>query len=444
MITLKATNRSDMKRNVIITLLLSFILIQARAQQMLTLEEALTTTLSNNFNILLAKNENKIDIENTSLGSAGMLPAVTGSFSRSNSIQNSRQVRADGQVQQISNAKNDNMSYGVNLNWTVFDGFGMFARRDRFKEIQRQGEAEIKFEVISQLSEVIATYYSLVQQKRLLNALDTTITLSQYRVTLAENRLEIGKGSKLDLLNAKVDLNTDQTNLLRQRESFQNTKTYLNQLMTRDLGIDFQVENEMKLDTDLKLGDLIQIADQQNPQVQLALINRRVAELNLKSVKAERYPKIGLNTGYNWNESHSSLGFSTENKNKGLNYGVTASLNIFNGFIQNRNERIAKFQVQSTEIQIQQQKQSIQAQVRTLFQTYITNIELADVEKKNEELAKENLNITMDKFRIGTITTLEVRTAQLNYINAMTRSYTAQYDAKVSEIRLKELTGETY
>ncbi|MNT57866.1 Outer membrane efflux protein [compost metagenome] len=69
---------------------------------------------------------------------------------------------------------------------------------------------------------------------------------------------------------------------------------------------------------------------------------------------------------------------------------------------------------------------------------------MADVEKKNEELAKENLNITMDKFRIGTITTLEVRTAQLNYINAMTRSYTAQYDAKVSEIRLKELTGETY
>lgn len=433
-----------MKRNFLILLLLPFVMFHTRAQQVLTLEEALTSTLSNNFNILLAKNDNNVNIENTSLGSAGMLPAVAGTFSRSNSVLDSRQVRNDGQVQQISNARNDNMSYGVNLNWTIFDGFGMFARRDRFKEIQRQGEAEIKFEVISQLSDIIATYYNLVQQKRLINALDTAINLSKYRVTLAENRLEIGKGSKLDLLNAKVDLNTDQTNLLRQQEDFKNTKTYLNQLMARDLGVDFQVENEMMVDTNLKLGDLIQIADQQNPQIQLAIINKRVAELTLKSVKAERYPKIGLNTGYNWNESHSSLGFSTENKNKGLNYGVTASLNIFNGFIQNRNERIAKFQIQSTEIQIQQQKQSIQAQVRTLFQTYITNIELAQVEKNNEELAKENLNITMDKFRIGTITTLEVRTAQLNYINAMTRSYTAQYDAKVSEIRLKELTGETY
>jgi outer membrane protein TolC len=200
----------------------------------------------------------------------------------------------------------------------------------------------------------------------------------------------------------------------------------------------------MKLDTDLKLGNLIEIADRQNPQIQLAIINNRVAELNLKAVKAERYPKIGLNSGYNWNESHSSLGFSTENKNRGLTYGVSASLNIFNGFLQNRNERIAKFQIKGSELQIQQQKQDIQAQVRTLFQTYITNMELANVERKNEELAKENLNITMDKFRIGTITTLEVRTAQLNYINVMTRSYTAQYDAKVSEIRLKELTGETY
>ncbi len=433
-----------MKRYTIIMLLFCTILFQAHAQQTLTLEEALTTTLANNFNILLARNDSKIDMENTSLGSAGMLPAVTGNFNRSNSVQNSRQVRADGQIQQVSNAKNDNMSYGVNLSWTIFDGFGMFARRDRFKEIQRQGEAEIKFEVISQLSEVIATYYNLVQQKRLLDALDTTITLSQYRVALAENRLEIGKGSKLDLLNAKVDLNTDQTNLLRQQESFKNTKTYLNQLMTRDLGLDFGVEDEMELDQNLKLGDLLTLADQQNPQIQLAIINKRIAELNLKSVKAERYPKIGLNTGYNWNESHSSLGFSTENKNRGLTYGVSASVNIFNGFLQNRNERIAKFQLQSSELLIQQQKQDIQAQVRTLFQTYVTNMQLANVEKKNEELAKENLNITMDKFRIGTITTLEVRTAQVNYINAMTRSYTAQYEAKLSEIRLKELTGETY
>lgn len=279
-----------MKRNFILLVLLYSIMFQARAQEILTLEDALKTTLSNNFNILLAKNDNNIDMENTSLGSAGMLPAVTGTFNRSNSIQNSRQVRADGQIQQISNAKNDNMSYGVNLNWTIFDGLGMFARRDRFKEIQRQGEAEIKYQVITQLSEVMATYYNLVQQKRLINALDTTITLSRYRVTLAENRLEIGKGSKLDLLNAKVDLNTDQTNLLRQQESFKNTKTYLNQLMTRDLSLDFQIEDEMKLDTDLKLGNLIEIADRQNPQIQLAIINNRVAELNLKAVKAERYP----------------------------------------------------------------------------------------------------------------------------------------------------------
>ncbi|HBI88251.1 MAG TPA: transporter, partial [Sphingobacterium sp.] len=339
-----------MKRNFILLVLLYSIMFQARAQEVLTLEDALKTTLSNNFNILLAKNDNNIDMENTSLGSAGMLPAVTGTFNRSNSIQNSRQVRADGQIQQISNAKNDNMSYGVNLNWTIFDGLGMFARRDRFKEIQRQGEAEIKYQVINQLSEVMATYYNLVQQKRLINALDTTITLSRYRVTLAENRLEIGKGSKLDLLNAKVDLNTDQTNLLRQQESFKNTKTYLNQLMTRDLSLDFQVEDEMKLDTDLKLGNLIEIADRQNPQIQLAIINNRVAELNLKAVKAERYPKIGLNSGYNWNESHSSLGFSTENKNRGLTYGVSASLNIFNGFLQNRNERIAKFQIKGSEL----------------------------------------------------------------------------------------------
>ena len=77
----------------------------------------------------------------------------------------------------------------------------------------------------------------------------------------------------------------------------------------------------------------------------------------------------------------------------------------------------------------------------TLYQTYLTNLELINLEQNNEAIAKQNLAITIDKLKIGTITTIEFRAAQLNYVNARVRNSNAQYQAKLSEIALKELAG---
>ncbi|MNK01351.1 outer membrane channel protein [compost metagenome] len=411
------------------------------AQNLLTAEQAVAIALENNYDIKLATNDLKVDEQNVSLANAGLLPNLSGTFNQNNNIQNSKQVRTDGTVQELDNARNNSMSYGVNLGWTVFDGFRMFARYDQLQELQKQGETELKLMVLNRVSDVMATYYDLVQQQQMLKALDTAIVISKQRVTTADNRFKIGKAAKLEVLNAQVDLNTDQTNFLRQKELFENTKTALNQLMARDLTAQFKVVDSVVADNKLILGDLISLAEQQNPQIQIALINKRVAELNLKQVRSARYPQIGVNAGYMFNESESSLGFARENNSRGLNYGITASINIFNGFLQKRNEKVAKLQIDSSNILIEQQTQTIKAQLIAAYQTYLTNLELVKLEAKNEDIAEQNLDITLEKYRIGTITTLEVRTAQLNYVNARTRNSSAQFQAKISEVTLKQLAG---
>lgn len=415
--------------------------VVCNAQELLTAEQAVAIALENNYDIKLATNDLKIDEQNVSLANAGLLPNLSGTFNQNNNIQNSKQVRSDGTVQELDNARNNSMNYGVSLGWTVFDGFRMFARYDQLQELQKQGETELKLMVLNRVSDVMTTYYDLVQQQQMLKALDTAIVISKQRVTTADNRFKIGKAAKLEVLNAQVDLNTDQTNFLRQKELFENTKTSLNQLMARDLTIQFKVVDSVVADSKLVLGDLISLAEQQNPQIQIALINKRVAELNLKQVRSARYPQIGVNAGYIFNESESSLGFARENNSRGLNYGITASINIFNGFLQNRNEKVAKLQIDSSTIQIEQQTQSIKAQLIAAYQTYLTNLELVSLEAKNEDIAEQNLDITLEKYRIGTITTLEVRTAQLNYVNARTRNSSAQFQAKISEVTLKQLAG---
>ena len=420
-----------------------FALISAlsHAQELLTPEQAIAIALENNYDIKLAKNDLKIDEQNVSLANAGLLPNVSGTFNQNNNIQNSRQVRSDGTVQEQNNARNNSMSYGVNLGWTIFDGFRMFARYDQLQELQKQGETELKLTVLTRVSDVMTTYFYLVQQQELLTVMDTAIVISKQRVTTADNRFKIGKAAKLEVLNAQVDLNTDQTNQLRQKELFENTKTYLNELLARDLTAQFKVIDSVTIDDKLKLADLMNIASQQNPQIQLALINKRVAELNLKQVKGARYPQVAVNTGYIFNESESSLGFASENKSHGLNYGISASINIFNGFLQGRNEKIAKLQIDNSKTLIDQQTQTINSQLISAFQTYLTNLELVGLEATNEDIARQNLDITLEKYRIGTITQLEVRAAQLNYVNARVRSSSAQFQAKISEVTLKQLAG---
>ena len=166
-----------------------------------------------------------------------------------------------------------------------------------------------------------------------------------------------------------------------------------------------------------------------------------MAELELKQVKSGRYPSIKINTGYNFAENESSLGFNTQSSARGLNYGFSASLNLFDGFAQKRNEKISSIEIETAEIKIEQQNLALTAQLATIYQSYLTNMELIDLEENNVNIAKQNLVITLDKFHIGTITTIEFRTAQLNYVNAKVRYSDAQFQAKLSEIALKELAG---
>jgi outer membrane protein len=422
-------------------LILLFCAIQTKAQEVLTIEQAMTIALENNFEIKIAKNNSKITETNVTIGNAGMLPTATANITDNNNLTNSTQVRQDGTSTTLNNAKNNSLNYGVSLGWTVFDGMKMFAKLDQLKELQKLGDAELKRTILVKIAQVNSAYYDLVQMQQQLSALDTTIVISNQRLTLAKNRFSIGKASKLEVLNAQVDLNSDQVALLRQKEAYANGKILLNQHLARDPKIDFTVTDKVTVDNKLVLADLMELAQKQNPGLEAEIINKRIAELQLKQVKADRYPILRLTTGYNFSESQSSLGFTSETSSKGLNYGFNASMNIFDGFNQHRNEKVAKLQIENSQLAIEQQNITLNTQLSTAFQTYLTNLELIDLEEDNEAIARQNLEITLDKFKIGTITTLDFRTAQLNYVNAKVRYSNAQYEAKLSEIALKELAG---
>lgn len=429
-----------MKKIIYIVLSLSCFNI-VNGQTLLTLEEAVSNVLENNFSIKIAKNELKVDKLNNSIGNAGMLPKIGASVTNNNTVQYAELAQSNGNQIEIEGARNMNSSYGVGLDWTVFDGFKMFAKSKQLKEFQNLGETELRLAVLSKVSEVYNLYYSLAIQQKHLTVMDSIISVSEYRLATAQNRFLIGKASKLEVLNAEVDRNSDLSNQVRIKEQRTLLRIYLNELMSLPAETEFVVQEEVLPDVTLKLTELLELSEEQNPELQMIHINKKIQEYELKQVRANRYPVLSLNTGYNLVHSQSPFGFVTETTGRNFTYGFTATMNIFDGFNQNRNEKTATLQLQNTELQIEQQKLAIQSRITSIYQTYLTHLHLVGLEEDNERIAAQNLDITLEKFKIGTVTPVDFRTAQVNYLNAVMRWQNALLDAKLSETALKELAG---
>ncbi|PST84354.1 transporter [Pedobacter yulinensis] len=411
------------------------------AQELLTLEEAVRISLENNYDIKLTKNAAAISKNNVNPANAGMLPVLTGDMNTGGSRQNTRQTPATGADRVITGARSTNFAYGVNLGWTIFDGFSMFAAYDRLKELEKQGQVNARATVIANIADVISTYYDIVRQEQLLNAADSTLDVSRMRQRIADNKLQLGRGSKLDVLAASVDYNADTSAYLQQKTALANTKVRLNQLLARDLQTRFEVKEQIEIDGTLTYPALEALTEQQNPDIRNAFINKRIAELTLKEVRGQRYPTIAINGGYERSRSTSPTGFNQRFQANGFTYGLTAGLNIFNGFLQRQNERNAKIEISSASLSLEKARQDVKSLLLSAYQNYQNFIELVKLERRNVDIARQNLDITLEKYRLGSIPPLELREAQKNSLDAVSRFVEIEYQAKIAEITLREISG---
>nr|WP_305120504.1 TolC family protein [Pedobacter sp. SYSU D00382] len=422
-------------------LAISCFAISGYSQERLSLREAVSIALENNYDIKLVNNDLEIARNNVNPGNAGMLPRVEGTFSEGAGRQNITRTQSNGNEQSLSGVRNTNMSYGVALGWTIFDGLQMFTNYERLKELEKQGEVNSRAAILSTISAVVSSYYTVLKEQKLVSARDSAIDVSTLRLQIADNKLSLGRGSKLDVLTAQVDYNTDTAAYLQELNLLKDARTELNRILARDLNIAFEVDEDIQINAALDYTALTSQTEQLNPALQNAFINKKIAELNLKQIKGQRYPVIGVNGGYDVQRNTSPTGFNIATRANGFTYGVTASINIFNGFLQRQNERNAKVQINSSELSLEQTRQNIGAQLLNAYQDYRTNLDILKVQSNNVDVAKQSLDITLEKYRLGSIAPLELREAQRNYIDAVARHLEAEHQAKLTEVALQEISG---
>lgn len=412
----------------------------AFAQKAISLNQAIEIGLKNNYSIQLANNNQSIASTNKEAALANLLPKLDASASVNNSGVDTRQVFVTGVTQEKNNAKSSQQNAGLQLSWVLFDGLKMFASYDRFQELEKMGMVQAKAMVQGVLADIIINYYAIVASQAQLKVSEDALSVSTQRVRIAQNKNDVGSGSTLELLNAKVDYNADVSALIKQKESLKNLKIRLNELLILPLQDELILTDTIPTIQQINATSLYEKMLAQNPSLLLAKSQQRIAELNIKEVSADRYPTIKFNSGYNYANQNAEAGFFTENKTVGLNYGITASFNVFNGLLQSKKERVAKVQAASANLSFDLAKQTVDANWNTLLSSYQNNLALLQLEKENQGVAKRNIEISLDKYQLGGISALQLREAQRAYLESNSRYINALYQYKLAETSLLELS----
>jgi outer membrane protein TolC len=416
------------------------------AQDSLTVEQAVAYALQNNYDILLSRNDSAIAAINYDFRNAAFLPRLNGTTNLLFNNNNQKQTLADGSEKDRSGIKSNNLNAAINLNWTVFDGFRMFILRNGLDIATRQGSLTIKNAVINSVASVVNTYYDIVRQGQQLRNVQEQIVFASDRLRLAQYKFDIGVGIRPDVLQAQIDLNNSRAAQINQLVLIDQRRQELNQLMNVAPGADYKVSDTIPVNTDLLLGNLMNDLTRSSPQLQAARVNIEAAELEVRLAKANRYPVVSLVTAYNFSRTSNNQAinqFSTLfNLNRGFNYGISVSVPILNNFTVRQQIRQSQLAVGFQQLQYQAQESLLNSGLVTSFRNYQGQKQIVTVLDSNVILARENLFIERERYRLGRTTFIELRQAEENVSATITNLINARYNLKLSETELLRLRGD--
>jgi outer membrane protein TolC len=404
------------------------------------LQRCLEIGLERNYDIRIVRNDEQIAKNNVTIGNAGFLPTIDLEAGYSGELPH----YADGQQVPVDEALTQGANVGVNLSWTVFDGFEMQTNYKRLKEFHSIGELNTRLVIENFIADLAAEYYNYVNQNIRLSNLRSAVALSKERLRIAEEKYLIGADSKLDMLQARVDFNADSSNLIKQYELLYSSGVSLNRMMAvENVAANISVSDSAIAPNPLLDKEMLQLSMQNNNvSLLLSVKNQTVSELDEKLLDGHHYPYLKFNAGYGYSLTTFAAGDRRRTDNLGLNYGFTLGYNIFEGFNHRREHKNARIAIANSKLRREQTEISLQADFASMWAAYRTNVELISLERENLQTARENYEKAIDRYRLGTLAGIELREAQNSLLNAEERLLQAEFNTKLCEISLMQISGK--
>jgi len=414
-----------------------------QGQQTLSLQECIDIAVEQNYSLRITQNQEKITTNNYSRGNAGMLPLVNLSSGFSGNINNLNQELTDGSEVNPRNIHNTTGNAGVNLSWSLFEGFRAQVRYKQLQELMKMSELNTRISIENLIANLASEYYFYIQQQRQLDNLQYSVDLSKERVRIEREHFLLGSGSRVQLLQAQVNLNADSSRLERQYEVLNASRVRINEMMAlSDLNRDFEpADTVIDIDKGMLYDELHTHVLTQNTAIATALKNRQLSEYDMQIIQSRSFPYLRLSSGYGFTHNTYQRGTLNNQQTWGMNYGISLGINLYDGRNRQREKNNARIELENSELNLKQIRQQAKGDLLTLFDAYNNNLRLLELETQNLEVARENLEIAFERYRLGALTGFELREVQKNLLEAEERLLSIQYQAKVAEISLLQISG---
>jgi len=413
------------------------------SQEQITKKEAVKLALENNYGILIAKNNQKIAENNASVFNSGYLPKVIASTGANYYNNNTENTLQNGTISKVESAESKNINASIGLNYTIFDGFGRSYNYKKLQQSQNLSELEVKDIIENSLLQIFAMYYEVARLTEDSDIISESLNISKQRLKRANYAFEYGQTTKLQLLNAEVDVNNDSIQFINIQRLLANSKRDLNLLLGRNISINFSVETKTSFNHLFELQSLFNKAKVNNVAIQKLEKNIQLNKFDIQINKSDLLPTLSFNSSYGFNKSDNDATFIYANQlSKGLNAGLSLNWNVFDGGTTKTRIENSKIVADNLQIQKEQIETSIERSIANALEIYNNSLFIVQVEEKNVITNQRNFTRTEEQFKLGQITSIEFRQAQINLLNAQSNLNNATYVAKNAELLILQLSGE--
>lgn len=439
-----------MMNKVLLIIILILTSANMQAQEFLSLSDAVKILLENDYNIKVAENNKNVAENNASIMANGYLPILSGRSGANVRSQDSKTEFYDGSSFEANGSNTLTYSASVSLNYTLFDGMYRSYNFEKSKELLNLSKLQVRQVMESSMLELFTSYYNVASLTETTESLLQTLNISKTRLTRAKYGADYGRNTTLDVLNAKVDVNTDSINLLNSKQSLANAKRNLNVLMGRDVVQDFNIDTNVNFEILLNLDELLNKAKAENIRLLSAQKNIELSEYNTKLMKTNRIPTIGISGNYAWNDAN----YNNVNNNvimprvterqfvNGPQAEISLTWNIFDGGKTHTGVQNAIINEETNKIQQEQSEKQVERDVINAYTTYKNSLFVLEANKSNLITNKRNFERSKEEYELGQLTSIEYRQAQLNLLRAEMSYNQSKYQSKIYELALFKLTGD--
>ena len=426
-----------------LVIIIFFSVFQGFSQEILTKKEALEITLENNFGIKIAKNNAEVAKNNANILNSGFLPTIAATSGTNYRRENQDVTFQDGTNRSIAGAVTKSYNAAVSLNYTLFDGLGRKYNYQQLKESYNLTEIQARETIENTYLQLFTIYFQIARLSENTENLSEALSISKRRLERANYQYKFGQSTKLELLNAEVDVNNDSIVYITTKQQLNNAKRGLNIILGIEKEPNYDVETEVDFNKMMNFDDLLNKTIANNSLLKQNEQNIAISEFNIKINKSQYLPRLGLTSSYGWNQSDNpATSFLAGATITGLNAGLNLTWNLFDGGATKTRVANAKIALDNQQILLEQQKTTIQNNLKNTWENYQNQLFILSAQEKNVLTSQDNFNRTEDRYKLGQVTSIEFRQAQINLLNAKTAFNNAKFDAKLIEIQLLQLSGD--